>query len=218
VAQRRRRHCAGARSAGIAATGRGVVLPAPEYFGPAQGLSSEVVWTVFEDREGNLWTGTANGLDRFRDNALAAIALPRRDQSFAMAVGNDGRLLVGNADRGPMWVTPDARQAGGARIDELGGPDMEGVTALHRDAAGTLWVGGAHGTLSRLGAHGLEKVALPPELEGEGMIGMLASDRAGGLWVSRLNGGLLRLQDGRWEMQNAKYRMQPGVTPRALAE
>jgi ligand-binding sensor domain-containing protein len=50
------------------------------------------------------------------------------------------------------------------------------------------------------------------------MIGMLASDRAGGLWVSRLNGGLLRLQDGRWEMQNAKYRMQPGVTPRALAE
>ncbi|MGH8037720.1 MAG: sensor histidine kinase [Stenotrophomonas sp.] len=198
--------------------GRGVILPAPEYFGPAQGLSSEVVWTVFEDREGNLWTGTANGLDRFRDNALAAIALPRRDQSFAMAVGNDGRLLVGNADRGPMWVTPDATRAGGARIDELGGPDMEGVTALHRDAAGTLWVGGAHGTLSRLGAHGLEKVALPPELEGEGMIGMLASDRAGGLWVSRLNGGLLRLQDGRWEMQNAKYGMQPGVTPRALAE
>jgi ligand-binding sensor domain-containing protein len=165
VAQRRRSIARVRDPQALRPPGRGVVLPAPDYFGPAQGLSSEVVWTVFEDREGNLWTGTANGLDRFRDNALAAIALPRRDQSFAMAVGNDGRLLVGNADRGPMWVTPDARQAGGARIEELGGPDMEGVTALHRDAAGTLWVGGAHGTLSRLGANGLEKVALPPELE-----------------------------------------------------
>ncbi|WP_421568393.1 sensor histidine kinase [Stenotrophomonas sp. PD6] len=202
----------------LRAPGGGVVPPHPEYFGPAQGLTSEVVWTIFEDREGNLWTGTANGLDRFRDNALAPIALPRRDQSFAMAVGGDGRLLVGNADRGPMWVTPDPGQPSGARIDELGGADMEGVTALHRDAAGTMWVGGARGTLSRLGANGLEHVALPPELEGDGMIGMIGSDRAGGLWVSRLNGGLLRLYKGQWEMQNAKYGVQPGVTPRALAE
>ncbi|PAL05028.1 hypothetical protein B8W90_12430, partial [Staphylococcus hominis] len=88
-----------------------------------------------------------------------------------MAVATYGRLLVGNADRGPMWVSPDPSQASGSRIDELGGPDMEGVTALYRDGNGTLWVGGARGTLSRLGATGLEKVALPPELEGDGMIG-----------------------------------------------
>lgn len=205
-------------AASLRAPVRGVLPPAPEYFSPSQGLTSEVVWTIFEDREGNIWTGTANGLDRFRDNALAPIALPRRDQSFAMAVGSDGRLLVGNADRGPLWVTPDPSQASGARIDELGGADMEGVTALHRDAGGTMWVGGARGTLSRLGANGLERVALPPELEGDGMIGMISSDRAGGLWVSRLNGGLLRLYNGQWEMQNAKYGVQPGVTPRALAE
>ncbi len=202
----------------LRAPGPGVALPSPEYFGPAQGLTSEVVWTIFEDREGNIWTATANGLDRFRDNALAPIALPRRDQSFAMAVGSDGHLLVGNADRGPMWVSPDPSQPSGARIEELGGPDMEGVTALHRDGSGTLWVGGARGTLSRLGANGLEKVALPPELEGDGLIGMISSDRAGGLWVSRVNGGLLRLYNGQWERQNAKYGMQAGVTPRALAE
>jgi ligand-binding sensor domain-containing protein len=205
-------------AASLRAPGRGVVPPSPEYFGPAQGLTSEVVWAIFEDREGSLWTATANGLDRFRANALAPIALPRRDQSFAMVTGEDGRVLVGNADRGPLWVTPDPSQASGARIDELGGPDMEGVTALHRDSVGTLWVGGARGTLSRVGANGLEKVALPPGLDGDGMIGMISSDRAGGVWVSRLSGGLLRLYNGQWEMQNAKYGMQAGVTPRALAE
>lgn len=202
----------------LRAPGGGVVAPQPEYFGPAQGLTSEVVWTLFEDREGNLWTGTANGLDRFRDNALAAVTLPRRDQSFSMALGKDGRLLVGNPDRGPLWVTPDPSASGGGRVQELGGLEMEGVSAMHRDAGGTLWVGSGRGSLSRVGANGLERVALPPDLEGDGVVNMIASDRAGGLWVSRLNGGLLRLYNGAWEVQNSKYGMQPGVTPRALAE
>ncbi len=200
------------------APGSGGAPAQPEYFGTQQGLSSEVVWTLFEDREGSIWAGTANGLDRFRGNALAAIALPRREQSFSIAVDREGRLLAGNPDGSPMWVTPDASQPGGARVVELRGPAMSGVTALHRDHNGTVWVGSGGGLLSRVGPAGLENVALPPELQGNGMVGMLASDRAGGLWVSRLNGGLLRLQDGKWEGQNAKYGLQPGVMPRALAE
>ncbi len=202
----------------LRAPGGGMTLPKPEYFGPAQGLTSEVVWTLFEDREGNVWAGTANGLDRFRDNALAAVALPRRDQSFVMAPGDGGRMLVGNADRGPMWVTPDPDAAGGGQVQELGGPAMEKVSALHRDANGTLWMGSATGSISKVTGTGLERVPLPPELAGDSVVTMIASDRAGGLWVSRLHGGLLRLFNGRWEAQNEKYGMQAGSTPRALAE
>lgn len=202
----------------LRAPGKDVVPPQPEYFGTQQGLSSEVVWTLFEDREGSLWAGTANGLDRFRDNALAAIVLPRRDQFFSIAVDAGGQVLAGNPDGGPMRVAPDASQPGGARVVDIPGMEKEGVTALHRDGSGTVWIGGGAGSVSKLGATGLENVPLPSELLGNGMVGMLASDRGGGLWVSRLNGGLLRLHGGRWEGQNAKFGLAPGMMPRALVE
>ncbi|HVJ36717.1 MAG TPA: two-component regulator propeller domain-containing protein, partial [Stenotrophomonas sp.] len=191
--------------------------PSPEYFGTAQGLTSEVVWTLFEDREGNLWAGTANGLDRFRDNALAPIQLPRRDQAFSIQADASGRIWAGNPDKGPLRVSADPDQATGARVQEVAGA-ADGVTALHRDLAGNLWVGDARGGLWRNEGAGLTPVALPPEVAGSGRIVTMASDREGGLWLSKVNGGLLRLYQGKWEAQNAKYGMPAGTTPRALAE
>ncbi len=191
--------------------------PSPEYFGTAQGLTSEVVWTLFEDREGNLWVGTANGLDRFRPNALAAIQLPRRDQVFSIEVDGTGQVWAANADKGPLRITPDPDQPAGARVQEVGGAD-DGVTAMHRDAAGQLWVGDAGGGLWRSDGAKLQRVPLPPEVAGGGRIVTLASDRDGGLWVSKVKGGLLRLHQGQWEAQNAKYGMAAGTTPRALAQ
>lgn len=189
----------------------------PEYFGTAQGLTSEVVWTLFEDREGNLWTGTANGLDRFRGNALAAIRMPRRDQAFSVEADASGRVWAGNPDRGPALVTPDADQAAGAVVQEVVGAEA-GVTAMHRDGAGNLWVGDADGGLWRSDGVRLQPVTLPPEAAGGGRIVTLASDREDGLWVSKVNGGLLRLHEGKWESQNAKYALAQRSTPRALAE
>ncbi|HKQ40152.1 MAG TPA: two-component regulator propeller domain-containing protein, partial [Verrucomicrobiae bacterium] len=42
-----------------------------DVFTPSDGLSGENVYTLFEDREGNIWVATANGIDRFRDFAVA---------------------------------------------------------------------------------------------------------------------------------------------------
>jgi len=191
--------------------------PTPEYFGMAQGLTSEVVWTLFEDREGNLWVGTANGLDRFRANALAAIQLPRRDQVFAVGVDGQGQVWAANTDKGPMRITPDPDAPGGARVQEVAGAEA-GVTALFRDGSGQFWVGDADGGLWRSEGAKLQSVPLPPEAAGNGRIVTLASDRDGGLWVSKVNGGLLRLYQGQWEAQSAKYGVEAGTTPRALAQ
>ncbi|WP_177191173.1 two-component regulator propeller domain-containing protein [Luteibacter sp. UNC138MFCol5.1] len=191
--------------------------PSPEYFGTAQGLSSEVVWTLFEDREGDLWAGTANGLDRFRDNALAAIRMPRRDQAFSVEADAAGRIWAANPDRGPAIVTPDPDQAAGARVQEIDGAQA-GVTAMHRDATGILWVGDADGGLWRSDGTRLQPVALPPEADGGGRIVTLASDREGALWVSKVHGGLLRYHAGTWEDQNTRYGLAQRSTPRALTE
>jgi ligand-binding sensor domain-containing protein len=46
-----------------------------DMFSPSDGLSSEDVWSLFEDREGSIWVAAVNGLDRFRDFAVATFSV-----------------------------------------------------------------------------------------------------------------------------------------------
>lgn len=202
----------------LRAPGAGVVAPLPEAFGPAQGLTSDVVWTLFEDREGSVWVGTGNGLDRFRDSALVPVRLPRRDQLFSVELGADGMLWTGNADRGPMRIDIDPASAGGVRVEERGDLALQGVTALHRDPAGTLWIGASGGSLWRATDDGLDRVLLPEGIEGAGQVILITSDRDGGLWLSKVNSGLLRLHGGTWTAMNVQYGLPSGMTPHALVE
>ncbi len=39
----------------------------PMYFRESDGLSGDVIFSIFEDREGNVWVSTNGGLDRFRE-------------------------------------------------------------------------------------------------------------------------------------------------------
>ena len=41
----------------------------PMYFRDLTGLSGDVIFSLFEDREGNVWVATNGGLDRFRELA-----------------------------------------------------------------------------------------------------------------------------------------------------
>ena len=68
-----------------------------DVFAHSDGLSGEGVQTLFEDRENNIWVATVNGLDRFRDFAVATLT---EDQGLS----NDIALSV-LADRaGSVWL------------------------------------------------------------------------------------------------------------------
>jgi ligand-binding sensor domain-containing protein len=41
-----------------------------EKFSERDGLSTEFVWCLLEDREHNIWVGTQNGLNRFRETSI----------------------------------------------------------------------------------------------------------------------------------------------------
>ena len=46
-----------------------------DVFARSDGLSSELVASLFEDREGNIWVATVDGLDRFRELAVPTLSV-----------------------------------------------------------------------------------------------------------------------------------------------
>ncbi|HVF34152.1 MAG TPA: diguanylate cyclase, partial [Candidatus Saccharimonadia bacterium] len=157
-----------------------------------EGLTHDVVRSMFEDREGNLWIGaTTTGLHRISDSKLAT--------AFGPLDSNSVRALA--QDRaGTIWAGTDG--AGLGRIvrgvlqpyeynDRLGSPF---IRALHGDADGVLWVGTIVG-LDRIDTDG----AVTGYDKADGLPGAivfaLAPDGAGGLWIGTST-GLARLSNG----------------------
>src|SRR5262249_12048935 len=46
-----------------------------DVFAQSDGLSGANIWALFEDREGNIWVSTSDGLDRFRDFPIATFTV-----------------------------------------------------------------------------------------------------------------------------------------------
>ncbi len=110
-----------------------------------QGLESESVLSLAEDKAGNIWIGTyATGLVRWADGAIqerftSADVLPS-NQVRAVIEGSDGTLWVGTA-RGLM------RRKDGVSLSlgEKDGLPRDFVLSLREVADGSVWVGTSNG-------------------------------------------------------------------------
>lgn len=158
----------------------------------AQGLSGIYVTALYEDREGNIWLATDNGLDQFRPRRLQALKLPRL-MTFGAPVlaGADGavwidRFYFSALDAAPAPFAPDAT-------------DATLVTVLYRDPRGQLWSGARDGLWQ---VNGTERVRIaPPENVSKHrfiVILDMVMDPQGGLWVSFGGNGVFRWHDGVW--------------------
>lgn len=156
------------------------------------GLSGLHGFTVFQDREDNIWVGTENGLDRFRAARLKAVDLPRYTAG--------ARPLAPRLDGG-AWVDRSALASPAAAPAPFAPPssNLDLTTALHAGADGTLWSGGIGG-LWRVRGGEREAVPLPAGLADSKRIAIfsLATDSSGALWASMGRRGLYTLRDGRW--------------------
>jgi signal transduction histidine kinase/ligand-binding sensor domain-containing protein len=68
-----------------------------DYFARSEGLSSQGITSLLEDREGNIWVATEGGLDRFRDFAIATM-------SGQQGLSSQGTLSITATKDGSMWI------------------------------------------------------------------------------------------------------------------
>jgi signal transduction histidine kinase/ligand-binding sensor domain-containing protein len=163
-----------------------------DVYGRTQGLSGDWVNNLFEDREGNVWTQTIDGIDRFR-------AVPVT--TYSVAQGLPGSVYSVLADRDEsIWLKTSA---GLYRLhgDEIRavfpsagrGVDSGAGHSLFQDRDGRIWMGAAESGFGYLENGRLVRIAdMPP-----GIIDAMAQDNHGDLWIGHRDAGLLRLSPDR---------------------
>ena len=149
-----------------------------------RGLADDVVWTLFEDREGNIWAGTQTGLSRLTlSNVLSTVSPEPERVVRAVEAATDGTIWAATSD----GVFRFQRQGQEWRQEEL--PSQLDVTALHVDRDGRLWMAALaglyrheDGRLLRVPMSGITRM---PWVTG------MTSDNRGGLWLCDRDGRLL---------------------------
>jgi len=157
-----------------------------DVFAQSNSLSGNAVLAIFEDREGSIWTVTSEGLDRFRNFAVATLT-PSQGLSNAGvgAVVADRNGSVWLSTRGGLnqWNNGQIKTYGiGKRLNDQ-------PTSLFQDDRGRIWVSTV---LDGFGYRENGKFIPISGVPG-GVVLSIAEDRAGNLWVANESLGLFRL-------------------------
>jgi len=159
-----------------------------ENFTERDGLSTEFVWCLLEDREHNIWVGTQNGLNRFRDEKV--VTLTRRE---GLASDNVDALAAGS--NGTIWASTSI---GLNRIDgEHRDVYLKGATVmgLSTDRENTLWAGTNRGVV-RAENGNWRYLPMPAGIRLQNVT-VVAEDHENGVWLFDARKGLYRWADGR---------------------
>jgi signal transduction histidine kinase/ligand-binding sensor domain-containing protein len=183
-------------------------------FAESDGLSSDNVQAIFQDREGNIWVASNTGLDRFRSFTIATFS---GKQGFAsgtwpILAAINGSIWQGAPDGLRQWnhgqVTifrePGARAvvrqpATAARVREVtvsGLPNYQYISLSEGDR-GRIWIAtsGAIGYLQN------DRFIPIDTVHASGLAYSLSSDTNGNLWIANWQRGLLHLLNDRLDQQ-----------------
>ena len=179
-----------------------------DHYGRTEGLSSDTVWTLFEDREGIVWAATSNGIDSFRDPAVTTFSalegLPK-EAAVGILASKDGTIWVAN--NGSL-----DRIANGTISSIRTGAGLPGhqVASLLEDRAGNMWVGLDDGLY--LVKNGRFRRLPEPNHKPLGMVVGMAEDIDGNIWAecSGKPRKLVRIRDFRVREEFPESKVPPG--------
>ncbi len=161
-----------------------------DMFTKTDGLSGDVVLSLFEDREGNVWVATTGGLDRFRELPVATISVKQglsSDATQSVMAARDGSIWIGAHDGLTKWQngqTTIFRKASGL-------PD-DAVQSLFQDDRGQIWVSTDHGLAYLRGGRFVTVNIVAGE-----KVHFITGDQADNLWLSESQ-SLLHMREGRF--------------------
>jgi signal transduction histidine kinase/ligand-binding sensor domain-containing protein len=183
-----------------------------DWFSQADGLSGESVNSLFEDREGNIWVATTDGLDRFRDFAIPTFSDQQGFSSrglFSILAARDGSLWLGASngvnrwDQGQITIYRNRGLGDTGRGSPVSGPmvgsgtnsrgtvrqitdaglPVDSVYSLFEDHRGQIWIG----TQSGIGFLKSDRF-VPTRSVPYGIIYAFTEDTAENVWISHQEG------------------------------
>jgi signal transduction histidine kinase/streptogramin lyase len=158
-----------------------------EQFTEEDGLLSNVIWDLLEDREGNIWVASDRGLERFREGDL----IP-----YTTRGGLRPRGVFANRDSS-VWISAFATKEI-TRIGPHGRDDVHEPPCwcyrMAQDSLGRVW---AFEDTILVRFEGLEPTKVP--LEGGRLLAIdaIAIDPSGTVWLTDQARGLVRIVDHR---------------------
>ena len=164
---------------------------------PENGRPSPNIQQIFEDREGNIWLATTEGLERLSD--VKVITYTTRDglpgdNVLTVAAGSADRIWIGTSN-GLACLKNGKIEGISLGPNETSGAPME-VTSLYEDPHEVLWFGTRDGQLNRF-EHGQDqRVASLNKEGGPGYAMGICNNRAGDLLVGTAGAGLQVFRNG----------------------
>lgn len=155
-------------------------VAAPERATSLSGLLGDGVYALIEDRDGNIWAGTTEGLNRLTPRTIEQII----DIGLVRGVASapDGTIWIRTVDK---LFTVDASLPGERR--EIVIPaDAHGIAVDDRGA----WLAAGAG-LARIDRGGRVSRVSSPDVREAGAVESLVLDRRGGVWLITAAAGIM---------------------------
>jgi len=173
-----------------------------------EGLSSDFVRSLFEDREGIVWAATSNGVDKFHDPRVTTFSAAEglgKDWAVGVLASRDGTIWVANAE------SFDHIERNGSISSIRTGSGLPGsqVASLLEDRAGNMWVGVDDGLYVFESGHFRR---LPePNHQPLGLVYELIEDVDGNIWAECAGtGNLARIRDFQVQQEFSRSQVPTG--------
>jgi signal transduction histidine kinase/ligand-binding sensor domain-containing protein len=175
--------------------GRGIF----ESYTKAEGLPYDVVWSVFRDREQQLWVGTGRGVAMLTATGFKTLAGTEGNTIRSIVQGSDGRLYMSGAPGNEILIYDPVRKTL-LREEVHADNGAQRIFRMLLDRDGILWASTDGAGMFSADTHTeklhFERVDLPNGTPLE-YISDVRQDASGRIWAAGQRGLAMR-ENGRW--------------------